>query len=69
MQSSRPELPTACWRTSSGTGLPSWRRISVSMSGVPEPAYGGRFRLIASGLPNAPAPSPVSRTTLGVQAT
>ena len=33
------------------------------------PRYGGRLKLTGSGLPSAPVPSPVSRTTFGVQAT
>ena len=69
MQSSRPKLPTPCWRTSSGAALPSGRRISASMSADAAPRYGGRFRLNGTGLPSAPAPLPVSRTTFGVQAT
>ena len=36
MHSWRPKLLTACWNTSSGTGLPSGRRISVSKSEGPD---------------------------------
>ena len=54
MHSSRPKLPTACWNTSSGTGLSSGRRISVSKSWVVAPRYGTRLRLIGSGFVSAP---------------
>ena len=69
MHSWRPKLPTACWKTSSGTGLPSGRRISVEHverrgAEVLLDAEVERLRVA-----QAPAPSPVRRTTYGVQAT
>ena len=56
MHSWRPKLPTACWSTSSGAGLPSGRRINASMSSVAEPRYCWTPRLNRLGVSQRPRP-------------